>query len=604
MPCGTWARRVALQSPPVADPGLNSDGRSHSRRFGPQRFARADLVLLPLSFAVALASRLLFLFASVERRWPHSVLYEGDALLWTDWLRAMRAGVPFEHGLPIHSPAVPHVLALFGASDLPADWTPYKALWCVLSALACPILYVAALRTVGRGAAVVACAWYALSFHASVLATSLNGEALYALLVMSLVAIGTVQTKRVPGTMARAGVLGVLHGLATLVRAEHTLLMLLLAGWDVARRADGEGFASQRRGRVIAGAAMVVVSVLVCLPWSIAGTRATARMNEWADPLPNYDAVRPAWTADARALMDSLPAFVRFQNVQYLSALAAQAGEPSIDGARVRRYFAEEFGYVPGPLKTPVFVSSQGPLSFALANHPDAGGGFSRAALDARFNPDPNLTFALPTHLKLYNEGYGVGLGYVRENPAAWLSLVGQKFLRFEGGITGGLGVTNVPHGRTLIRQPVDVATAQQPRAWWRAGVLLLIGVGAVRLMVAREGSEWLLIVLAKVVVTVAFYGYARQSASILPAFAVLGACGLAWGLDWSRVGRAAIWAVPAAAVGVTMVTDCREVTRPKLPTIEADQDKVRPARVNAEDGAFECIAPMTIEYISAEGES
>ncbi|MBX3316241.1 MAG: hypothetical protein KF902_05185 [Phycisphaeraceae bacterium] len=570
--------------------------------------------LLNLSIAAALAlialtSRLLFLFSSVDKKWPHSVLFEGDAPLWTDWIKAIHGGTPFEYGLPIHSPAVAHILSILGASPATTDWTSYKILWCVCSALTCPILYIAALRTLSgslsapraRSIAIIASLWFALSFHASALATSLNGETLYTLLLVSIIALGARPPAALPASIATTLALGILHGLATLVRAEHTLLMLMLIAWEVAKPVTLTSGVARGR-RALLGALAIVCSILVCLPWSIAGTRATERMNTSAERLPDYATLRPSWTPDARAFMDTLPPFARLDNAAYLSSIALAAREPEINEARVRRYFEQEFGYIPAPLKTPIFVSSQGPLCFALANHPDSGGGFSRAAFDARFGPDPNLTFALPSHLKLYNEGYRAGLGYIREDPAAWLSLVGQKLLRFEGGITGGLGITNAPLGRALVRQPVDVAVVPWPDAlYWRIPILILITAGAIRLLLARRGVEWTVILLAKLVVTIAFYGYARQSASILPALCVLAAAGLLWPIDRARPARLAMCAAACIAGAIVLASDIIEYRSPRIPTIEADHDKVRPARVNAQDGAFECYAPMTIEYLPPE---
>ncbi len=573
---------------------------------------RLDLVIAAALGLVALASRLLFLFSSIDRKWPHSVLFEGDAPLWIDWLRAINTNSLFEFGLPIHSPAVAHLLAALGAANIPADWTGYKVLWCIISAMTCPLLYLSALRSLGavedwrraRPAALIASLWFALSFHASVLATSLNGEALYTLLLVAIVGVGTCAVSRWQSGLLLALSLGTLHGLATLVRAEHSLLMLLLVGWSVFRPVSHA--APLNRGhRFALGALTVACSILVCLPWSVGGTRATLRMNEHAERLPEYNTLRPVWTPDARAYMDSLPAFARLDNAAYLSAIAGAAREPEINEARVRRYFADEFGYTPEPLKVPVFVSSQGPLSFALANHQDAGGGFSRAAFDTRFGPDPNLTLSLPSHLRLYNEGYSIGLGFIREDPAAWLTLVGQKLLRFEGGVTGGLGITNMPLGRTLVRQPVDIATSPiRSRLWWSIPILLLVAVGALRLVVERKGAPWLIIITAKLVVTVAFYGYARQSASILPAFAILVACALSWPIERSSHARKMIYVAGTLITCGILIMDLAEYSNPRLPTIEADHEKVRPARVNASEGAFECVAPMSIEYLdpSAEG--
>lgn len=567
-----------------------------------------DLAIAAALGLVALASRFLFLFSSVDRKWPHSVLFEGDAPLWVDWLKSMHAGGSFELGLPIHSPAVPHMLAALGASGIPADWTIYKAIWCVISAVTCSLLYLVTIRTLGetrfaRPAALIASLWFAASFHASVLATSLNGETLYTFLVVLIVGVGTLNPGRRGAGPLLAIVLGGLHGLATLVRAEHTLLMLMLVGWSVISPIRDSAPKPPLR-RLAFAALTLTCSILVCLPWSIRGTQATHRLNDHAERLPDYDTLSPRWTPDARAFMDSLPAFARLDNAAYLSAIAGAAGEPEINEARVRRYFDEEFGYTPEPLRTPVFVSSQGPLSFALANHPGSDGGFTRAAFDTRFGLDPDLTLSLPSHLKLYNRGYAVGSDNIGNDPASWARLVGQKFIRFEGGITGSFGTLNLPLGRTLIRQPVDIATSPSgTHLWWRIPVLALVVVGALRLVLARKGAPWLMVVLAKLIVTVFFYGYARQSASILPAFAVLIGAAISWPLDRSSVCRVAMPIAASLLTIAVLIADVTEYSAPRLPTIEADQDKVRPARVNASDGAFECVAPMTIEYLETPAE-
>lgn len=586
----------------------------------------------------AFAERVAALLISNDRKWPHSVLLEGDAPLWIEWLRAIRAGTPFELGLPIHSPVVPHILSLLGvepsSSDwAAADWTSAKIVWCAISALTASLLYIAVARTLGRSVAIIAAIWFTLSFHSIALATSLNGEAIYTLLLVAIVLCGTPAWSRgIPRAILHAAVVGGLHGLATLTRAEHPLLMLMMLGvstllpphapsrpeaaptLDQPSRANA---AVRPRGlllqRVLYAALVVLVAVAVCLPWALPGARAAHRLNTTPLATPNYARLSPPWTDDARAFMESLPAFVRMDNAAYLSALAAQRRETIIDADRVRRYFNEEFGWTPTPLSTRPTVSSQGPLSFALANHPDSEGGFSRAALDARFSPDPNLTFALPSHLRLYNDGYAVGLEHIRADPAAWIVLVGKKLLRFEAGITGGLGIANAPIGRTLTRWPVDLAArpaspstwSAQPlkdsvaadALWWRVPLLVLVTLGAIRLAPDRRAWPWLLIIASKVIVTIAFYGYARQSASITPAFAVLIAAALVWLVSMSKAFRPIGLVILTACLLGVLARDAMEIRRPMIPTIEADADAVRPSRVASEHGAFECHKELRIEY-------
>lgn len=606
-------------------------------------FTAAALGLLTLLL------RLGFLFASKDRKWPHSVLYEGDAPLWVEWLKANAEGRPFEYGLPIHSPAVTWVLGLLTGGVVPQDFTGPKVIWCICSALTVPLVYLVGVRTVGRAPAIVASLWAAFAFHASVLATSLNGEVLYTLALMLIVLATSLAAARTgPMSWLLCAVAAVIHGLAILIRAEHTLLLFMLCAlgivtprwlWrgPVQTNATPASSSSEPhlpprhhpisplKTRSLQALMTVAIAISVCLPWSIQGTRATNEMNKWSVSLPNYDTLSPVWTADARAYMDTLPPFVRNDNAAYLSSLALQARQPQIDADRVRQYFLDEFAYIPEPLKTPVFVSSQGPMSFALANHPASGGGFSRAAFDARFGPEPNLTFALPSHLKLYNRGFQVGIDYIRSDPGAWLSLVGQKLIRFEGGITGGLGQTNFPLGRTLLRYPVDLAvtpaTSFTPEAgevdpivppnrsshWWRWTILGLLLVGSTILIVQRQGTIWLVIILYKLIVTVAFYGYARQSASILPAFAILICVALAFpfrprslpsqGTSQrpARLARVGALLVACALVGLSAI-ELIAFSNPKIPTVEG---QLRPPRTNADDGAFECFGEVLIRYES-----
>ena len=43
-------------------------------------------------FTLALVARLLFWQATPDRGWPHSALYKGDAVVWTDYAAALSRG--------------------------------------------------------------------------------------------------------------------------------------------------------------------------------------------------------------------------------------------------------------------------------------------------------------------------------------------------------------------------------------------------------------------------------------------------------------------------------------------------------------------------------
>src|SRR5262245_9733826 len=60
--------------------------------------------------AFAIALRLTFLLGAGDSAWPHSTYFEGDAPLFAQWADALDRGRPFEAGLPLHSPVVPHLM--------------------------------------------------------------------------------------------------------------------------------------------------------------------------------------------------------------------------------------------------------------------------------------------------------------------------------------------------------------------------------------------------------------------------------------------------------------------------------------------------------------
>lgn len=521
-------------------------------------------------FALALSVRLLFLYTSPDRSWPHSAYYQGDATFWAEWAAALTAGRPYEYDLPFRSPAVAFVLHWLGFGSAPPpvlviDFTPAKVIWCAVSALGCSLAYLALAVTFTRRAALIAAGVCAFSFASYVQATSLNGEALYTTLLM-LIVLGTLWLAERPGWLLAAAV-GVLHGLASLVRAEHPLLLGLL-GLYLLWRWWGNGVLSPARPRTLgrpAGMLAVVGAAffLVCLPWAVRGTRATERYNTVQTVPLDMDHAYPPWTADAKAFIESLPAFARVENFNYLVHLSQIERLDEVTAADARRMLVEEFGVVPEPLRTPTFLSSQGGMSFALANHPLAAGGFSKAGLAVPGMPDPPINYAIPTHTALHNHGLSIGLGYVQEDPARWLRLVAAKLAIFGQGATQGVGAWNWPLGRDGVRRAVDQFTAAGPVAvYWRAGLGVLFVLGLVIAGVTRRGGIWVLIIASKVIVAVLYYGYARQAASTLPAFAIFAALPIDAALAAvERRWRGAREVQIAAAVGIAgalLATDVR----------------------------------------------
>lgn len=487
-------------------------------------------------FAVALALRLVFLFASDDRAWPHSLRFEGDAPTWVRWAQALARGQAFEFDLPVRTPGIAFALKWLGLTEPP--FTLAKVLWSVIGAATCAGVWVLLARAGSVSAAWIAAGWFALSNPALQLATSLNNEGLYAALVVAL--LGLELRSRTTRSTSSSALSGFVHGLALLLRAEHLLLVVLLALLDVLERRRID----VRRWATIAG-----VLLATCAPWSWRSHLATARFNR-DGPRIDFAQASPPWTEAARAELQRLPAFAREGNFAFLSHLSRQQRRAQVDAPDVREYFEREWGYTPEPLPEWTLVSSKGALDFALANHPQARGGFSRAALNDGRDQSPEFSFSRPSHLRLYLHGFELGWTWIRAQPGVWREACVEKLARFWAGASGGLGADNWPHGAACVRHAVDLSTARQPNRVWSVALLVAVVVGAWLARTSNLGRLLLVVLLYKLAVCVAFYGYARQAASIAPVTCALGALTLGRALDLAVDRWGALAQRAAALVG------------------------------------------------------
>jgi len=512
----------------------------------------------------ALLLRLIFLFGSPDRDWPHSVWYEGDAPLWVEYATALDKGEAFELGLPIHQPAVAYAIRWFYPGVREHGFIAFKVMWCVMSAATCGLLFLAVAKTIGHRTAFIASILCSISFGQLILATSINSETPYTFLLCAMVLITPRAVN--PTNWATAAFLGVLHGLAMLFRPEHLLLIAMWCVWMAwlmlkNRRASGS------RGSLrlfVPFIAMTAGIVITCLPWTIRASRAVHRFNTVATILPDYDLTPVPWTPEARTAFDQLPAFARSTNFNYLNFLASQRGDTSVTPATIDSFFADEFGTTPKPLSPWVIVSNQGGISFALANHPKSDGGFTRHALEhPKLIPNPTFNISFPPHLELLNDGYRIGWTIITDDVGHWLRLVGKKLERFAGGITLGFTAANLPIGREGVRHPVDMMTAAPGHAsWWSVTLLLMIVGGMVIALARRSAGVWLIIIVNKLIVTILFYGYARQGASIGPAFFVMMALLIEFILTlltsrWPRLSASLPW-IGCAVVMIALSIDLR----------------------------------------------
>jgi hypothetical protein len=515
------------------------------RRASTPRAAAADRrsVRLPALavFAGALLSRVLFWLATPDRAWGWTAWFKGDAPVWMEWARAIGIGAPFELGLPIHPPGAAYLVSLLwdggGTGFL-------RFAWIAIGALLPVLVFLAAERSLGLRVAAVAGCWTALSAGMIALSTSINNETPY--LALAIGAILPMEGLRERPRTGRLALWSAWNGVACLFRVEHALFFVLALVWLAAGWARRSGARALRPG-----AAALLFFALPLVPWHLSAWSAIRRFNEEPRQLtPTEERAVSAvereleaipWTADALRERDRLPGFSRRTASAFVLATVAHRGGREVGGEDFG-ILDQAFGYRPRPVAGFPFVSSYGPLNFALANNARATGGFDRSPLEeppplaggpssypeflVRGLPPADLAFVYPPHLRLFNEGYSVGWKWIRENPGQFARLAAKKLAIFWSGASAGLTGWNLPMGLSGRRPPVDMVSPDGDGAAiaWRIAVLLACVGGIASGVRRRAAVPWLLFLATKVAVAVAFFGYARQGAVVVPVVAVLAA--------------------------------------------------------------------------------
>lgn len=507
-------------------------------------------------FVVALVVRLLFVTATADAEGPFSAFYKGDTPVWLRYAAALQRGEPaaFELGLPLRPPGTAWIVEQVwdGTGN---GLLALRLCWIVFGALAAPLTFLAA-RPLGHGVAAVAGAITALVTGPLLCSASPNSEAPYVVLVLLAAWLLPSLVAR-PSGIALA-VFGALHGIACLVRVEHALVAALwTAGLCIAwaQRAGGV-----RAGRIVARVGLVAAAAVVpMIPWHGSAFAAVARYNA-TQPGPEPPRRLP-WSDAAAAELAAQPAFARGATQRFVEATVRHRGGSEVADLRL---LDEAFGFRPRALPATFFVALYGPLNFALANHGGADGGFSRDALatpppllggaDA-YPPDwlaslpgpAELQLEYPPHLRLLLDGYGVGAAWIAAHPLEFAELAFAKLSILWAGVAHGFGGYAIPIGASGIRPRVDLTIPGGGLATlWRIAWLVVCAIGIWRGRRRPAVAIWLAWALAVAMTTIAFFGYARQGAMVLPAFAVLAALGTEplWrGRErvWARLGIAAV---------------------------------------------------------------
>jgi hypothetical protein len=532
-------------------------------------------------FAASLAIRLLFTWATPDAGWAYSATLKGDAALWLEYARALHAGQAFELGLPLHPPGAGYLVAALWDGRA-GGVAPLRTAWAVMGALTVAVFWLCVRRAFGPGVATVAAVWAAASTGLIVLSSSVGAEAPY--LLLAVASLGLVEPLRDRPRPWLLAAWGALNGAACLFRVEHLLAAVLVGAWLLWKGSRTGPTLRAALGR--RAAAMVVGFLLPLIPWHLRAWQSIERLNS-VPSAAAPDAGGVAWEPDAQRLVERLPAFARGAAAAFVALTVRHRGGDLVR-AEDLQVLEQAFGYVPRPLARFPFVSSYGPLNFALANHPNAGGGFSRAALEdpprlqggpglyppalIQGLPPPDLALVYPPHLRLFNEGYRVGAAWIVAEPGRFLRLSLRKLRIFWSGAALGWTGYNLPAGFSGTRRAVDMLVPDPSflEHAWAVAVALACAAGLALARGRPALVPWLLFLAARIVPGVLFFGYARHGALAIPAVALLVALGVERALATRSSGRQlALVRLAAAALLAALAIEAARYARPPHVTID-----------------------------------
>jgi len=499
-----------------------------------------------LLFVLALVLRILFLLTIPDAAGPYNPYYIGDTPTWLEYAKAIQSGSPFDLGLPLRPPGVAYLIALVWSGQ-EAGLPLLKLAWSVFGAGTVALFFLAVFRSFNYRVAVVAALAAAASTGLIILSTSLNNETPYLLLVIASFTLWEPIRRRPRLRVLLAW--SVLHGLACLIRVEHVLFFALVSAYLVWAWVRMPGLALTWKQSTGRGLLMLTLFILPLIPWQL---HIWSQINQFNQkPLLTSGVTEQAyqqlesllgdfpWTEKAVQEKETLPAFCRRPNVNFIAATVAMRGGSEVTAGDFQ-IIEEAFGSRPGPIGAYPFVAMYGPLNFRLANNSEASGGFTRAPLEAppplgggasgypaflvAGLPPPDLAFTYTPHLEIVNHGYRLGLDWILRNPGNYLKLAVRKIEIFWSGVTLGFTGYGLPLGLSGVRGSVDLLAPEGGvgiTLWrWAGLAVLLAGLWLGR----REEPlvPWMLFLAMKVIATLGFFGYAREGAVLIPVLALM----------------------------------------------------------------------------------
>ena len=521
-------------------------------------------------FAVGFVLRALFVVTGPDGGASWHLAMQGDAPVWQDLAGKLARGMPDEEfQLPWRPPGMLWFTSALWNGD-PAAVGLVRWTCVVLGALVAPLFWLWLVRArVDRTTAFVAGAITAMATNLMLLATGLHVEGVYLTFVLGTLLLQQTMTAVATRTaLLAAVVLGASHGALCLLRAEHVLTFFVLL--PLARRAGAA------RSTVLAA---LVAAVAVVAPWQLHANAQVDAYNRQPVTLPQPSL---PWEADAMTALHEQPTFAQMPTLGFVTETVRVRGGERVTRADLQ-IVREAYDCVPQALPH-AFVASYGALNFFLANSPEADGGFSRAALDrepplhggeAKYPPGlrrvlprgGQLKFGYPPHLDAVVNGTQKGFADLLADPWGGLVRIAKKAWHALEGATGGIGGHALPIGLSGMRRQVDMVTADGLVAQaWRGLVLGVAAFGLWRLR-SRTLLPWFAFAATKLVVVLAYFGYARHGAVCSPLLALGVAEVLTpWLRGRVRLGASALVAVllldgVRACLGATATVDGQPAT-------------------------------------------
>lgn len=470
---------------------------------------------------------------------------------------------------------------------------PLRVAFLVFGAMVGPMVWWLLRRSLPVGVAFLAACFCAASSNLLLMSSGLHAESPYLFFVLLSLFDFERLAQRPSWHVAMRW--GFLNGALCLLRAEHTIAVVMFGGVLLLRKTRWWVLLL-----ALVGAAMPLT------PYQLHANRLVAEFNAGDAQLPATDVV---WRQAALDKLRELPVFQQGPMFVFVSETMRVRGRKQVEVEDLA-VIEEAFGVYPEPLQ-PRFLALQGGYSFWIANTPEAADGYTTVPHDRppplaggaqRFpayvqsNRPKDGQFALsyPPHLHAFIHGIDKGLAEMAADPLGAAGRICGKVWWSLAGATGGLGGYAFPVGLSGVRRPVDMvaATGVWPSIW-RVVMLLIAGWGVWQVRRKPVVIGLVTFAVARYAVICGFYGHARHGALCLPLVMLGVAVACCHALRrWSGrdPDKAAIW----TGVALMVLLSAAELVRANTAGVSIDGQRW----LGSGGGAADHV-PHTLEFSS-----